>query len=402
VKYDFDRVVDRKNTFSRKWEKNTELFGTEDVLDMWVADMDFPCPEPVVRAVMDRAAHPIYGYTFPPDSLYEAIQMHLEKHYGWKVKKEWITFTSGVVNGLYTAVQTISHPGDEIIVQPPVYYPFYGSIKNVGCSTALNPLKFDGERYTMDIDNLRDLFRSSTRFPAKTPRIKGLVLCSPHNPVGRVWTRDELAEMAEVCLQNRCVIMSDEIHCDLLVRGAKHTVTSMLSKEVEQNTITLMAASKTFNLAGLSTGFVIIPNDDLRREYTFLRAGQNSGNLFGYAALEAAFRYGDEYMDQVREYLNGNIDLFVEYIDSHVPGVKVIRPEGTYLVWVDLRGLGLSPIALQTFMRDKARLALDDGFAFGLGGEGFQRFNMACPRSFVMEALTRLEKAVKDLRGGAR
>ncbi|MGI6344331.1 MAG: MalY/PatB family protein [Bacillota bacterium] len=397
MRYDFDRIIDRRNTNCGKHDRNLINFGRDDVLSMWVADMDFPCPEPVVEAIRRRAEHPIYGYSFAPDSLYEAIVERMEKRYGWKIEKEWILFNAGVVNGLYSAIKAFTHPGDEVIVQSPVYYPFYSAIKNNGCQVVHNPLKLENGRYYVDFEQLESLFEVRTTFPARSPRIKALVLCSPHNPTGRVFTRDELQRLAEICLKHDCLIISDEIHCDLLVKGARHTVTSSLSPEIQQNTITLMSASKTYNIAGLATSFVIIPDQKLRRQYMNLRAGHNSGNVFGMVATEAAFRYADDYLEQLQDYLHENRRLFTEYIRKHIPRLKVIDGEGTYLVWVDMRDLGMDNLELQEFMRNEARLALDDGYAFGPGGEGFQRFNLACPRSIVEEALHRLEKAVNSL-----
>lgn len=396
LRYNFDQPVERRHTNSTKWDSNAALFGRDDVLDMWVADMDFPCPEPVVAAIRKRAEHPIYGYTFPHESLYQAIVDHLDRYYGWRVKKEWIVFTAGVVNGLYSAVQAFSHPGDEVIVQPPVYYPFYASIRETGRQVLENRLAFDGDRYTMDFTNLAQAFKGRTTFPAHTPKAKMMMLCNPHNPVGRAWTADELRELGRICLANDCIILSDEIHCDLLVKGTKHTATASLSPELEQRTVTFMSASKTFNLAGLATAFVVIPNDDLRREYVLRRAGHNSGNLFGYIAMEAAFRDGDEYLAQLREYLTGNLEYFLDYVSTRIPRIKAIRTEATYLSWVDMRGLGMSDDELQNFLHE-AGLAFDDGFAFGHGGSGFQRVNLACPRSYVEEACRRLEKAVSGL-----
>lgn len=397
MRYDFDRIIDRRITNCGKHDRNLINFGRDDVLSMWVADMDFPCPEPVVEAIRRRAEHPIYGYSFAPDSLYEAIVERMEKRYGWKIEKEWILFNAGVVNGLYSAIKAFTHPGDEVIVQSPVYYPFYSAIKNNGCQVVHNPLKLENGRYYVDFEQLESLFEVRTTFPARSPRIKALVLCSPHNPTGRVFTRDELQRLAEICLKHDCLIISDEIHCDLLVKGARHTVTSSLSPEIQQNTITLMSASKTYNIAGLATSFVIIPDQKLRRQYMNLRAGHNSGNVFGMVATEAAFRYADDYLEQLQDYLHENRRLFTEYIRKHIPRLKVIDGEGTYLVWVDMRDLGMDNLELQEFMRNEARLALDDGYAFGPGGEGFQRFNLACPRSIVEEALHRLEKAVNSL-----
>ncbi|SFG29534.1 cystathione beta-lyase [Desulfotomaculum arcticum] len=397
MQYNFDQIINRKNTNSMKWDKNNQLFGRDDLIDLWVADMDFPCPEPVIKAIKERAEYPLYGYSFPPDSLYEAIVERLDRNYGWKIKKEWIVFTAGVVNGLYAAVAAFTRSGDEVVVQPPVYYPFYNAIKDNGCQILYNRLAFDGERYTMNFNNLEELFKPVTTFPVRVPRVKMLILCSPHNPIGRVWSTEELAVLGEICINNNCMLVSDEIHCELLVGDVKHTVTSTISRELEQQTITFMSASKTFNLAGLATSFAVIPNDHWRREYIKARAGHNSGNPFGYIALEAAFRSGDEYLRQLLSYLRANVSFFTDYIKNKIPGLKVVKSEGTYLAWVDMRNLGLNTLELQDFMRSKARLALDDGYAFGPGGEGFQRFNLACPRSVLQQALERLEQAVGEL-----
>ncbi|WP_104371607.1 MalY/PatB family protein [Desulfocucumis palustris] len=396
--YNFDAVTDRKNTNSMKWDKSNKLFGSDDLINMWVADMDFPCPELVVKAVKERAEYPVYGYSFPPESLYDVIVERLDRVYGWKIKKEWIVFTAGVVNGLYSAVGAFTNPGDEVVVQPPVYYPFFNAVKDNGCQILYNPLAFDGQRYAMDLDNLEELFKTVTTFPARVPRIKMLILCSPHNPVGRVWSKEELAALGEICLKNNCMLISDEIHSELLVGDVQHTVTATISPELEQQTITFLSASKTFNLAGLATSFAVIPNDYWRGEFIKSRAGHNSGNLFGFAALEAAFRHGDEYLRQLLVYLKDNIKFFTGYIESNISGLKVIKPEGTYLVWVDMRKLDMNALELQNFIRCKARLALDDGYAFGPGGEGFQRFNLACPRIVLRAALERLEQAVAAIK----
>ncbi len=394
--YNFDHIINRKNTNSIKWDKSIKLFGRDDLINMWVADMDFPCPEPVVEAIKERANDPVYGYSFPPKSLYEAIIERLARDYGWKIKKEWLVFTAGVVNGLYSAVGAFTNPGDEVIVQSPVYYPFFNAIRDNGCQVLHNHLAFDGERYTMDFNNLEQLFKPVTAFPVRMPRIKMLILCSPHNPVGRVWSKEELTALGEICIKNNCMLIADEVHCALLVGDVKHTVTSTISREFEQQTITFMSASKTFNLAGLATSFAVIPNEHWRNEFIRSRAGQNSGNSFGYIALEAAFRYGDEYLHQLLLYLRANVKFFTDYINNKIPRLKVIKPEGTYLAWVDLRSLGMNALELQHFMRSKARLALDDGYVFGSGGGGFQRFNLACPRIILQQALERLEQAVKE------
>jgi len=317
--YNFDHIINRKNTNSIKWDKSIKLFGRDDLINMWVADMDFPCPEPVVEVIKERANDPVYGYSFPPKSLYEAIIKRLARDYGWKIKKEWLVFTAGVVNGLYSAVGAFTNPGDEVIVQSPVYYPFFNAIRDNGCQVLHNHLAFDGERYTMDFNSLEQLFKPVTAFPVRMPRIKMLILCSPHNPVGRVWSKEELTVLGEICIKNNCMLVSDEVHCALLVGDVKHTVTSTISREFEQRTITFMSASKTYNLAGLATSFAVIPNEHWRNEFIRSRAGQNSGNSFGYIALEAAFRYGDDFLHQLQLYLRTNVKFFTDYINNKIP-----------------------------------------------------------------------------------
>ncbi len=387
--YDFDRIIERQGTNSMKWDQLRARFGREDVLPMWVADMDFPCPEPVLQAIKERTEHSTYGYSFPPPSLYESIMNWCQSRYGWKVQKEWILFTSGVVNALYTIIEAFSCVGDEIIIQSPVYHPFSSSIRNLGRHVLNNQLREGDHGYEMDWDDLEHKLASR--------RIPLLILCSPHNPVGRVWTKEELTRLAQLCLAHDCLLVSDEIHCDLLLWDHQHTATATLGPEVQRRTITLSAASKTFNLAGLSTSYVIIPDPKLRQQFARWRAGQNDGNMFGYIALEAAFSYGEDYLRQLIAYLEGNMRFFADSLKEKVPVLKLTLPEATYLAWVDMRALGLAPDELQHFIRQRAHLALNDGSVFGPGGEGFQRFNLGCARSVIAEAVSRLEDAVERL-----
>jgi cysteine-S-conjugate beta-lyase len=394
--YDFDQPIERRGTGSTKWDMTGIRFGDPDLLAMWIADMDLPCPRPVVQAIAERARHPIFGYTEPGRSLYEAIASRLESVYGWRVEKEWIVMTAGVVDSLQMTLRAIAHPGDEVIVQPPVYYPFFSVIRNSGCSILYNQLLLREGRYVMDLEGLRGLFGVQATFPVRVPRIRALILCSPHNPIGRVWTRDELGALGEICIEHGCVLLSDEVHCDLTLGGPAHTVTATVSPQLQDHTITFMSASKTFNLAGLDTSFAVIPNERLRRRFLARRAGHSRGNVFGYVALEAAFRHGDGYLEQLRRHLAANFEEFGRELHRRVPGCRMLAPQATYLAWVDMRTLGLSPLGLQAFLRKKARLAVDDGFAFGPGGEGFARFNLACPRATVVEAVNRVELAVRD------
>ncbi len=420
MRYDFDQVIDRRNTNCEKWDGNLELFGTEDVLPMWVADMDLPCPQPVVDAIRRRLDHPVFGYGFAPQSLYQAIMDRMARRYGWAVEKDWISFTPGVVTGVYAAVRALTVPGDEILVQPPVYFPFFNAVTNSGCQLVHSELRLvgnghepgsagegTGDRYEMDYEDLARRFEGRGGLAPMARRIKGMILCSPHNPGGRVWTEDELRRLGDICLANGCVIISDEIHCDLLIGEARHTPIATLSKELAENTITMMAPSKTFNLAGLEASFAIIPNPRLRRDFERARLGQGGVNVLGLAAMEAALRDGDDYLAQLNDYLTGNVRYFTEAI-ARIPGFRPMRPEGTYLVWVDLRELAgrlglrrdgghVDDDGLTDFVIRKARIATVPGHVFGPGGSGFHRFNLACPRSVVEEAVSRLEGAVREL-----
>lgn len=387
MKYDFDTVIERQNTNSVKWDMAEELVGEKDVLPLWVADMDFQSPPPVIEALRKRVEHGIFGYTVVPDSCYEAIINWMKKRHGWEVEKEWIIFTSGIVAAFHWVVRAYTHPGDSIIVQPPVYYPFFKAVKNNGRLVVENQLKHEHGQYEIDFDDLEEKINSQT---------KVLILCNPHNPVGRVWTREELTRLAALCLKHHVVICSDEIHSDLLFQGYRHTPTAMISEEIARNTVTCIAANKTFNIAGLKTGVVIISDQRLREEFlnTKRSIGVGSCNLFGIIATEAAYAYGEEWLEQLLDYLQGNLEFLMHFIKEKIPQIKVVQPEGTYLAWLDCRGLRLDDAALKDFMLKKAKVWLNDGPGFGNGGSGFQRINLACPRSILEEALRRIEKAV--------
>lgn len=395
MKYNFDQIVDRQGSSSIKTDNQWPGIARSEVLQMWVADMDLPCPDEVVAAVKQRAAHPVYGYSYVSDSLRAAIVERVGRRFGWAIKPEWLVFTSGVVAGLNTVVRAFTRPGDEVVVQMPVYFPFFSAITNNGCQIVNNALRFDGERYELDLDGLGRLLKPATTFPVRASRIKELLLCNPHNPVGRVFGEAELRQLGQLCVDSNCLIVSDEIHADLMIGDAKHTCIAALAPEFAQRSVTFMAASKSFNVAGLQTSFAIIPNDALRAQFTLVNQG--GGSAFGYAALEAAYRHGDDYLTDLNAYLTANVAYFSDYIREHVPGVKVIKPEGTYLVWVDFRALGLSLEGLQKLMRSVG-LAFNEGFTFGQGGEGFQRVNLACTRATVEECCRRLERAVASVR----
>ncbi len=379
MRYDFDMPIQRRGTACVKWD------GAPDgVIPMWIADMDFPCPDEVLAAVAERLGHPVLGYPSVPESCLEAIEQKMLRDHGWKIQREWITFCRGVVSGFDTAIRAVTEPGDAVVIQEPAYTPFFGTIRRNGREVTSNPLLFDGEKFRLDVDGLD---------AALTPRAKALLFCSPHNPTGRVWEREELMRVARICLERDAVILSDEIHCDIVFKPNRHIVLAALSDEIARRTITFMAPSKTFNMAGLEASVAIIPDETLRKKYA---AAQLHGglNVLAYPALEAAYRHGEDYRAQMTEYVKGNIDCFIDFIGRYLPEIKAARPEGTYLLWADMRGLGMNADELEAFLADRCRLWANDGRIYGAGGDGFVRFNLACPRSYVEEALVRLKAAL--------
>jgi cystathionine beta-lyase len=398
MKYDFDTICDRSKTDCVKWGAVKTMFGREDIIPMWVADMDFPTAPPIVEALQKRAGHPFYSYTMTSPSLTGAVVDRVKHKFNWKIEPEWVVYTPGVVPALHIAVMSLTHPGDEIILQEPVYYPFFGVVTGSGCQIAHNNLKFTGRQYKMDYNDLENKFRVKPGSRPDHSRAKAMILCNPQNPIGRVWSREELQKMGEIVIGHGAVVISDEIHCELLYKGFKHTPFASISEEFAQNSIVCMAPSKTFNLPGLQASSIIIPNKKLRDNFTDAQAGIVHGlNIFGLTAMEAAYRHGDEWQEQLLGYLQGNLEFTMDYFKERIPRIKVIKPQGTYLLWLDCRALRLDDPALRKFMREKARVGFDDGFVFGAGGSGFERMNIACPRPLLKEALGRIEKAVKAL-----
>jgi cystathionine beta-lyase len=361
---------------------------------MWVADMDFPAARPIVWALAKRAGHEFYGYTQPGPGLIEAVTERLKRKFGWQIEPEWIVFTPGVIPAINIAVRSLTHPGDEVILQEPVYYPFFPIVKQNGCQIVTNKLKLSGGYYEMDFIDLESKFHPKTGMRDTPSKVKSIILCNPQNPIGRLWNREELAQLGEIVIGHGATVISDEIHCEILFKGYKHTPFAAISKEFEQNCIVCMAPSKTFNLAGLQASSIIIPNKKLRDSFNEVRAGIPGPNLFGLTGMEAAYRYGDEWLEQLLDYLQENLEFTLEYFVQKIPRITVIKPQATYLLWLDCRALGLDDMTLRDFMRQKARVGLDDGFLFGAGGSGFQRMNIACPRGILEEALHRIEIAV--------
>jgi cystathionine beta-lyase len=382
--YNFDVIVERRCTDSIKWREYNRN-GNEDVLPLWVADMDFTVPEPVVEALHERVAHGIFGYGETPDGLREVIQDRLALMYGWSVEADDIFFLPGVVTGFNLACAAIGRAGDEVLVEPPVYPPMLTGPGNAGRICTVVPLAEGRERYEHDFDAFE---------AAITERTALFLLCNPHNPVGRVFERAELERLAELCLRHDVLICSDEIHCDLVFRGHPHMPIAALSPEVAARTITLFAPSKTFNVPGLSCSVAVVQDPDLRARLRRAGAGIVSHvNVLGYTAALAAYRDGQPWLDALLTYLEVNRDYVVDYAANHLPGITCHAPEGTYLAWLDCRGANIPGNPDEFFLRE-ARVALNDGADFGPGGEGFVRLNFGCPRAILTEALERMREAL--------
>ena len=389
MQYDFDKVVNRKNTSCSKWDYLGKFFGNSNALPMWVADMDFEVVPEITNAIKKRADHRVYGYTERPESYYDSIIKWIEKRHGWKIQKDWISSSPGVVPALSLSILSFTQPGDKVIIQPPIYPPFFSVVKNTGRQIVENKLKFENGRYVMDFDDLESKIDS---------RVKLLLLCNPHNPVGRVWEKDELKRLGEICLKHNILVVSDEIHSDIIYNGHKHIPIASLSDKFLKNTITCMAPSKTFNIAGLSTSLVLIPDRRLYSQFenTVESMEIGMGNLFGLTALEAAYTYGEEWLKELLQYLEGNLDFIEDYLKKHIPEIKMVRSEGTYLLWLDCRELGLNQKELVNFMVNKANVALNDGCDYIPDVPGFMRLNFGTRRAIVEEGLKRIERALKE------
>jgi len=387
--FDFDTVLSRQATGSVKWDALGKIFGSEDVLPLWVADMDFPSPDPVVAKLKQRANHPIYGYNTQEASLYQSIIEWVKRRHGWEIEKEWILLAPGVVPSITFSILALTQPGDGIIIQPPVYPPFFASIKENERQVVENPLLFKEGHYEIDFEDLEKKLSD--------PKNKVLLLCSPHNPVGRVWTEEELRRIYDLCQTYKVDVLSDEIHNDLVFAGHKHRVFASLGTPVCKESVTFMAASKTFNIAGLNFSFIIVPCKRRRALIAGVlqRLHFNRNNLFGVLATEVAYNEGERWLDSLLLYLEKNADTLVEFVREKLPKVKVVKPEGTYLAWLDFRAYFTDGEELQKFLVHTAKVGLNPGRNFGSQGTGFARINFATQRSVLLEALTRIEIALQ-------
>ncbi len=388
-KYNFDEIVERRGTDSIKYDMLDTYFGNPNALPLWVADTDFRVPDFIMEAIKKRMDHDILAYSYRPDSYFQAIIDWLKIRHNWTIEKEMITTSPGVVSAVTMLVMALSEPGDKIIVQPPVYFPFFTSIKGSGRKMVENPLIIKEGRYTFDFDNFKKNIDSKTKL---------LILCSPHNPGGMVWTKAELEELSAICLEHHIFVVSDEIHADVVFSGNKHIPLPMISDKMAMNSAVLMAASKTFNVAGLSAAFVVIPNKKIRLKYEQVlnTVHVHSGNIFGNIATEAALQHGSDWLDQLMVYLEGNRSCVESFISTRLPKVKLMKPEATFLVWLDLKAYGLSEKAMAKRLIDGG-IALNHGSRFGTGGEGYFRLNFGCPRSVLEEGLVLLENVLTQL-----
>ena len=401
--FDFDTDVNKFGINSVKWEftnYNGKLEfnnhahaknGETAMLPMWVADMDFACAPPILEALQARIERGVLGYAAPTESYYEAIINWVARRYGRSIEKEWIVTTPGTVPALNMLIQTLIEPGDKVLIQKPVYYPFFDAIENNGGEIVSNTLVLKNGRYHMDFEDLAE--------KTADPAVKVAVLCSPHNPIGWVWSDEELHTFGQICLTNDVLVISDEVHCDLLYPGTTFTTFPNLDETFVQNSIVLMAPNKSFNIAGLRISNVIIPNKVLRERYDVIlkRNGMKGANIMGLVATEAAYNLSEDWLTEVMDYIVANADFMQDYLATHLPQLKFIRPNGTYLAWVDFRALGLSAEVRQSMIFDKAKVFLDEGELFGPEGEGFERFNLACSRATLAEALERIKKVIEEL-----
>jgi len=387
VSFDFDSEIPRAGTASVKYDGAAAYFGNAEVIPMWVADMDFAVPEAITRALIERAAHPIYGYTLCTDSMVEALMSWMKKRHGWEIERSWILMCPGVVTALHATVLAVTQLHETVIVQSPVYSPFYSCVTTTGRRLVLNPLKLEEGRYTIDFEHLEQCAAEGAHL---------LLLCSPHNPVGRVWTRNELERMMGIARRHDLIILADEIHADLVYPGIKHTALASLAMD-GNSIITTVAPSKTFNIPGLGLSALIVPNPAHRAALrnAFDQLHVQASNPFSITAFEVAYREGEPWLESLLVYLQETRDFVRNYLTRHLTGIHLIEPEGTYLLWLDCRSMGMNDEELKRFFVQDAGVGLSPGTVFGMGGSGFMRMNIGTPRRIVATALERIRGALE-------
>jgi cysteine-S-conjugate beta-lyase len=387
MQYDFDKFIERRGTDSVKYDLNGVIFGKKDLLPMWVADMDFEVPDFIREAIIKRASHPVFGYTYRPRRFFEAAAGWMSRRHGWEISPDAFSFSPGVVPALNMLILEFTAPGDRVLVQPPVYFPFFSAVTNHKRELVYNQLEEKDGVYSMDFDHLEQEFKKG---------VKMFFLCNPHNPAGRVWAEEELKRLADLVVKYKVLVISDEIHSDLILFGNRHIPFATLGKEVADLTFTCVAPSKTFNLAGLYTSAVIATNPQLKKGYERILDAVHvgGGSLFGQVAFEAAYTHGDNWLEQLIFYLEGNYNMLSEFVKAKIPGISISPLEATYLVWMDLSFLELDEPSLKQFVIEQAGLGLNDGPMFGPGGEHHQRMNIACTREVLSRGLEQLADAV--------
>jgi cystathionine beta-lyase len=386
--YDFDAVIDRRNTNSLKWDFAAQRGRPADVLPLWVADMDFPAPQPVLDALQTAVSHGIFGYSDTKKDYFAAVSGWFSVRFGWQTRPEWLVKTPGVVYALAMAVRTLTAPGDAVLIQPPVYYPFFSVIRDNGRKLIESPLVYENGRYTIDF---ADFERQVSEH-----KVKLFILCSPHNPVGRVWTKEELRTIGDICQRHNVFVVSDEIHCDFAFPEHPHTMFPVAVPELADRCVVCTAPSKTFNLAGLQTSNIWIPSETIRAAFLkeIDRTGYSQLNTLGLVACQAAYETGGDWLDQCKAYLRENLNFLREFLVQNIPEIKLVEPEGTYFAWLDCSGLGLDRKGLDDLVTNKAKLWLDAGHIFGGRAEQFRRVVLACPRSTLEQALGQLKQAI--------
>ena len=389
MNYNFDEIINRNGTDSVKWDAVESRWGRNDLIPMWVADMDFRTAPFVIEALRKRLEHEVLGYTFACKEWSESIVNWVKERHGWTIREEMLTFTPGIVRGLAFVIQCFTQKGDKVMVMPPVYHPFFLVTQKNEREVVFSPLILKDGQYHIDFN----------RFRKDVQGCKLLVLSNPHNPGGRVWTKEELSQIADICYESGTLVISDEIHADLTLPPYKHSTFALISEKARMNSLVFMSPSKAFNMPGLASSYAIIENDELRHRFqTYMEASEFSeGHLFAYLSVAAAYSHGTEWLDQVIAYIQGNIDYVDNFLKTHAPRIKAIRPQASYLVWLDCRELGLNQEALNDFFADKAHLALNDGAMFGKEGTGYMRLNVASPRSVIEQAMKQLAEAYQAM-----
>lgn len=389
--YDFDKIVERRGTGALKYEALGSRYGNPNLLPLWVADMDFETPSFITNALKERLEHSLYGYTVEPPELWDIVIEWIENHHGWRVKKEWLSYIPGIVKGIGLAVNVFSRLGEKVIIQPPVYHPFRLTPQGNGRKVVMNPLRENSDgTYSMDFDNLKKVWDEDCKI---------LILSNPHNPAGICWDEGTLKQLADFCHDHHILVLSDEIHCDMALWGNRHIPFATVSEKAAQCSITFGAPSKTFNIAGIVSSWAIVPNDSIRRRfYSWLSANElDEPHLFSPIATIAALKNGEEWRQEMLRYVEGNIDYVVDYCKKRLLGIRPLRPQASFLVWLDCRGLGLDHDRLIDLFEKKAGLALNDGEMFGTGGEGFMRLNVGTARAVLQQAMDKMEKALTTM-----